>query len=192
MDFAVHRRFRRDLFIRSGRHTEPVVRAEQLAPLMVGCLEDPAAIAEHIDVPRGRITFDSRFIHELGGVMADGSAAIPQLVDALARVPGDRPGIVRNLLYLIAAGQLTPFARGRRSTVDCRRPRFTSPTIRKMVNRVATSGGSGWIASQASGGGIKMDHTEARAVVDYVHRERPLRCPPTSQVERLLRLGILV
>jgi hypothetical protein len=123
--------------------------------------------------------------------MADGSTTIDELVLALAQEPGDKPHIVRNLLYLIASGQLTPFTRGGRSTLKRRNPRFASATIRNMVTRAGTSGGADWIASAVSGSGIRMDHTEARAVIDHVEGEPPAHCLSASQVERLLRLGIL-
>ena len=187
MDFAVNRRFRRDLFARSAAPGS----AGGFRAVTVGCPKDPTSIATTVDVPRGRITFDPAFIEALRALMAGGSAPFPRLLTALSRRQADRPRIARSLLYLVAGGELAPFARPC-AVADERPPtRFASATARLMVARLAASGGAGWIASPVTGAGVAMGAAEARSVLALLERRRGKIRLPRGGLARLVRLGIL-
>ena len=110
-DFAVDRRFRRDVFVRTNSPIEKADVASHLGELVVGCLGNPDAIGTTVQVPRGKISFQPDFVKELRLLMSQGSTTLFQLVTSLGGERRHKGEIVRNLLYLIAAGELTPMQR---------------------------------------------------------------------------------
>lgn len=114
-DFAVNRQFRRDVFVRAGCNASPIGVAEidvteSLRRIRIGCPGDPDAIKTTVQVPRGRISFHADFICELRALMTLGPT-LGELVTTLSAAFGNEKEVARNLLYLIAAGTLTPSAR---------------------------------------------------------------------------------
>lgn len=193
LDFAVHRRFRRDLFMRAEALAGGAAEPE---PLVVGCLGDPDAIATTIRVPRGRIAFDDGFVHALRRRMINGSSSLAELIEALSRNAADRAHVTRNLLYLIAAGELAPFARRVPVAIAEAPPRLASEIHRRWLRHAAGSEGPWWIPSPVSGTGIAVDGAAAAAVLEQVGggadgANAPAAEPPAGLLTRLRRLGIL-
>lgn len=185
MDFGVNRRFRRDVYARAAdtRRVSP-------APLIVGCTRGSSAIDSIIDVPRGRIRFERPFIEALRTLMQEGAAPLHELAGALSTAPAQRPEVLRNLLYLVAGGQLQPFAR-RSSAAPVESGRgFPSVAVQRVMTRLA-AGEDGWIPSPVAGGGIAIEVAEARAIIamaDGVAHSPPLA---PARVRQLAGLGIL-
>jgi SAM-dependent methyltransferase len=192
-DFALNRQFRRDVFVRASSD-EGVDVGRHLSEAVVGCLGSTEAIGTTANVPRGKISFHADFIGELRDVMAGGSATLGELASALHGEARDEGGIVRNLLYLIAAGVLTPFAKRYRPTVSGEPPRFADATVQRMFESAAKSDVPEPIASEVVGSGIEMDPTDAAAILDHVARGGPSEGDDARAelVRRLGRLGILV
>ncbi len=196
-DFTVHRRFRRDLYVRT--ESMPAAGTTALQTLIVGCPGDPARLAAEIRVPRGRIRFADDFIRALRRLMTKGSAPMGELIEALARTGAhrtrdgaDRAGIARNLAYLIAAGELTPFARASAEPLPEVGARVSFGASAAMLERVAASGDRGWIPSSILGGGVAVDAHEAVAVLDHVRGAARREARQADLLARLTRLGILI
>ncbi|MBS0472692.1 MAG: methyltransferase regulatory domain-containing protein [Proteobacteria bacterium] len=97
-DFARNRGFRRDLF---GRDLPPDSNGAALRDLVI---ESTGEIPESIVVPRGRVSFQPAFIAALRGLMAKG----PQRLGDAVRALGESGDVARNLMWLTAAGALSP------------------------------------------------------------------------------------
>jgi hypothetical protein len=115
-DFAVNRQFRRDVFVRSRCNASPVGVAEidvaeSLSRQTIDCPGAPDTINTTVQVPRGSISFHADFICELRALMTLGPTTLGELVTTLSAASRSEKEIARNLLYLIAAGTLTPSAK---------------------------------------------------------------------------------
>lgn len=99
MDFAVNRAFRRDVFVKGARGEGGDVRE-----IVVSAAEE---ITDSVVMPRGRVRFQPAFIAALRALMAKGSI---RLGDAVVRLANGQtaPEVARNLLWLVAAGMLSP------------------------------------------------------------------------------------
>ncbi len=120
-DFAVNRQFRRDVFVRARCDASPIGVAEigaaeidvaeSLSRQTIGCPGAPDTINTTVQVPRGSISFHDDFICELRALMTLGPTTLGELVTTLSAASRSEKEIARNLLYLIAAGTLTPSAK---------------------------------------------------------------------------------
>lgn len=192
-DFAVNRQFRRDVFVRPSENDENVDVARNLSDVVIGCLGNPATISTTIQVPRGRVNFHADFIQELRPLMSRGPATLRQVATALGGEIRNSGEIVRNLLYLVAAGVLTPFAKPFGPTGSHMPREFASTTVKRMFEDVAHADGPGQIASEVVGSAIEMRPNDAAAVIEYL-TGRIRGEPKTALAEllpRLLRLGLL-
>jgi SAM-dependent methyltransferase len=191
-DFAVNRQFRRDVFIRAMDVHAAVDSAEILGNVVIGCLSPPEMIDTTAQVPRGTITFHQEFIAKLRTVVTRGSMPLRELGWALAGAGAVDVEIMRNLLYLIAAGVLTPFAAAHRATSAPRATEFASETVARMFRDVAAGDGPGQIASEVVGSGVVLQPFEAQMVIDAAGRKAndSLKVLP-DLVARLRRLGLL-
>ncbi|MCZ6616556.1 MAG: class I SAM-dependent methyltransferase [Gammaproteobacteria bacterium] len=194
-DFAVDRQFRRDVFVRSESRIDNVDDITgHLGQLVVGCMGNPEAINTAVQVPRGNIGFQADFISELRTLMSHGSTTLYELVTSLGGESRHSGEIIRNLCYLIAAGELRPFAQPFRPTDSDNRPEFASETIKRMFVQVAGAGVAGQIASEVVGGGVALSPRDALAVIDYIAADDPAKMERglADQILRLNRFGVLV
>lgn len=99
MDFAVNRAFRRDVFVKGARGEGSDVRE-----IVVSAADE---ITDSVVMPRGRVRFQPAFIAALRALMAKGPV---RLGDAVVRLANGQtaPDVARNLLWLVAAGMLSP------------------------------------------------------------------------------------
>ena len=104
-DFAVNRRFRRDVFM-SGPRTE--MGAAALNAVLIGCPAGPESLGTEVRIPRGVLKFQKDFVDALAGLLARGPVALGEAVTVLSKTENQRVEVGRNLLYLIAAGALSP------------------------------------------------------------------------------------
>ncbi len=178
LDFAVNRAFRRDVFASAD------VTADETAlrDLLIGCPGDPAAIPESVLVPRGRIRFREPFVAALRQLMASGALPLGEAVQRLG-TEGDAAETARNLLWLVAAGALSPFAQLPRETRSLE-PRAAAA----MLRLIAAGEVPAWIAAPAIGGGCEIDRTAAKAALSDLEGGPTLEAGRRAQ---LVRLGIL-
>lgn len=190
MDFAVNRQFRRDVFLRRKNGASPAVGA--LGDVVVGCLGDADDIGSTVQVPRGRFSFGAEFITDLKHLLLGGSRTLRELVTDLDG-GGQGPDIARNLTYLIAAGELTPFAKSHAPEQLSVPTGFTSTSVARMVSQVAGSGESGYVATEVVGGGISVSPTQARAVLVIVDSQSGVASDESqlTLMRRFRRNGLL-
>jgi SAM-dependent methyltransferase len=164
-DFAVNQRFRRDVFVRDTGDGSVAASADDLFASIVGSARAPSAIEARAIVPRGEIAFHDAFIRDVRELVAGGSMRIVDAVASLSHRDGNPDEIARNLIFLVAAGVLVPFARAYAVNVGSRPSpyRATEMLDRAMdlaiADRKALS-----VPSEVMGNGFPIDPADARAL----------------------------
>lgn len=167
-DFAANRSFRRDVFVRGEARLQEAEMARQLNAVVIGRLGDVQEMGAKAKVPRGEIGFHEDFIRALRALMSQGSMTIAAARSALEGEGRDPLETVRNLLYLIAAGTLTPFAKAVRVTESAAIRRFASSTVERMFSYVAERGVARTLPSDVVGTGVEIRPMEAMAVIEFL------------------------
>ncbi len=186
MDFAADRRFRRDVFVRDEAPLSREEARRQLDAVVIGCLGDPEAIAPRAPVPRGEVRLQEDFIGELRALMRAGSLALGEATAALAGATHDRASTARNLLLLVAAGTLTPFARAQ-AVGEAKPPGpLASPAVGRALARVIERQRRGAVPSEVAGNGVEIEPGEALAIRAALNGEG---VPDPALLSRLRRLG---
>jgi hypothetical protein len=196
LDFATNQQFRRDVFWRPsgpGRASGPDCS-------LVGCIDDPLQLPAQIRVPRGRVHFQPAFILRLRELLAAGPLTIGTAVGELGggtRAAADE--IRRNLLYLVAAGALAPFARplapaalgaARSPTAAERGCQSANGIVERVLAYSIARQAHCVLPSEILGNGVRIEPAEALSVSRYLQGGHAgPEC--VSLVRRLLRLGIL-
>jgi hypothetical protein len=169
MDFAANRRFRRDVFIRAPRlRDDDAAAGARAAQTVIGVAGNPERIEAQVTVPRGTIGFRSEFVHDLRALMARGATTLGEAVVALSGGRRDPVEITRNLLFLVAAGTLLPFARPApaRTGVTHRRP--ANPTVARVLASAVEQRSTRAIPSEILGNGVAVDPLEALAILEWL------------------------
>jgi SAM-dependent methyltransferase len=165
-DFAMNRAFRRDVFVRGAPDHEA-----HLANVVIGRLGDPDALDTRVRVPRGIVTFRADFVHALARLMRAGSMPIGEIVRTLSTATHDAREIVRNLTYLVAAGELTPFARAHAA----RTAGEPDPIVEKVLAWMDTHHVPRAVPNAVLGSGIELrpgDSNARERVLDFSRRYR--------------------
>lgn len=159
-DFAMNRYFRRDVFARGTSEVDGRVFGD----VVVGRTEI-APLRPQIRVPRGVVSFQTRFIEEVETLMSHGAMTIAELVAALSN-GSDRntAEIVRNVTFLVAGGALIPFARSHRCEKQIAPPRPGSAIVRKVLDYSVGHRTAGVLPSEVLGNGIEIEPLEALAL----------------------------
>lgn len=187
LDFAVNRRFRRDVFVRGAAEGTPTEVVRRLSAQPFGGAADPAALPARVRVPRGDLRFGDEFVAALRALLARGSLTLGAAAAELGGAQRDPAEILRNLVYLIAAGALQPFARARQIERPRGRLGFASDTVERAVRYVALHRETRAVPSTVLGNGVEIDPPAAErmlAAVEVEHAADPL-------VATWLRLGLL-
>src|SRR5262249_22343704 len=163
-DFAVNQRFRRDVFVRGDGRRPDDAPADVFATV-VGSARAPSAIGVKATVPRGEIAFHAGFIRDIRGFVSRGSTTIADLIASLALRGGKADEIARNVIFLVAAGVLGPFARvhvvdGNRS----RRRYCATPMLERALAHAIDARTRCSVPSEVMGNGFPIEPDEARAV----------------------------
>jgi SAM-dependent methyltransferase len=107
MDFAVNRRFRRDVFSRDAVRLAPDQAARRLAGAMVAAPpRQPLRTA--LAAPVGEVRFQAPFVGALEAALAAGPATLGALMERLGEAAADRAALARNLAYYVALGGVSP------------------------------------------------------------------------------------
>jgi SAM-dependent methyltransferase len=161
MDFAVNQRFRRDVFIGPGRAQLTAGEiARNLDDVVIGCLTEIDQIGPHAPIPRGKITFQDDFIRELRALMTRGAMTIGDTVARLSGAGRSSTEIRQNLVFLIAAGTLTPFAHagGPARSPDAR---DISRVATRALAHIVRTGAPAVVPSERLGSGVLIGVQEA-------------------------------
>lgn len=218
-DYATNRRFRRDVFLRGCATRSPEQVSQQLAMTLLGCVRSGDLARPTIRVPRGELTLQADFLRELTRVLQPGPISIAEVVNALHRPGRDSAGILRNLLFLVAAGSLQPCATATTSTVVSEGLHCPSPTVQLILDDCVARGTGAVVPSPMLGNGVRLQpyealgvsamlagHCEAATLGTWLEQEMTRRNLPVTQgqsarklakytidevVPSLVRLGIL-
>jgi SAM-dependent methyltransferase len=184
-DFAVNRRFRRDIFVRGARSNQSQADAlRHLEALPVGCTTEIERIDARVTIPRGAMSFQPEFIADLRASMAQGAMPIGDIVARLGGNGHNRREILQNLLFLVASGNLTPFARAGGS-VDTGSRRAANPAVAAALASTVGHETPTFVPSEALGSGIAVTAEEATGALHWIAGEA------IARPARLARLGIL-
>ncbi len=167
-DFAANRRFRRDVFIGTDVDAHASRQRVDVGSIPVGYVGNPDFLSARVRVPRGQLSLQEDFIEEVRALVSRASLPMRDLVDALAAKGGARAEIVRNLLYLVAAGTLTPFAVARDSGAAASVRGFANARVERAVRHIIERRTRGAIASEILGNGVEIAPLEAMAVVEFL------------------------
>jgi hypothetical protein len=171
-DFATNQRFRRDVFVRDdasdGTASDSDRSAsERLFATVIGSARAPSAIGVRAAVPRGEIGFHEGFIHDVRALMAQGSLPIADAVASLSQHGGNPEEIARNLIFLVAAGVLIPFARAHAVVDGAAKPRYrATPMLEQALAYTIGEQKACSVPSDVMGNGFPIDVDEARAIRD--------------------------
>src|SRR5690606_7404735 len=112
LDFAVNQRFRRDVFVKQEDNA-PLTAGEIMRNLddcVVGCADDLSRLGTEASIPRGKIRFQPAFIEALRGLLQRGAVSLGGAVAQLGVAGRSATEVRQNIVFLTAAGVLTPFA----------------------------------------------------------------------------------
>ncbi|WP_206957480.1 class I SAM-dependent methyltransferase [Trinickia acidisoli] len=186
-DFAVNRRFRRDVFVRRTQETDrqgDVVG--HLDDAVVGCATDVEQIDVRVNIPRGVLNFQADFIGDLRVLMAEGSMRIGDIVTRLhGRDPRRNAMEIRqNVLFLVAAGALMPFANAGGYSDGTTR-RAVNSVVGRALESIVESASPGFVPCERAGNGVWVTVDEAVQARRWFVDESAVR------PDRLARLGLV-
>ena len=188
-DFATNQRFRRDVFVRDDDGSARA-RPEAAFAAVVGCARPPSAIEARATVPRGEIAFHDGFIRDVRALMARGSLTIADAVASLSAHGGSADEIARNLIFLVAAGVLVPFAQAYPVADGSRRLRAT-PMLERALALVLDEGKGCSVPSEVMGNGFPLEPADARGVRSALEG-RPTDEHTRELLATLARIGLMV
>ena len=188
-DFATNRRFRRDVFVR-GDDGSSRARPEAVFATVIGSARAPSAIPTKAAVPRGEIAFHDGFIRDVRALMARGSLTIADAVASLSGRGGDPDEIARNLIFLVAAGVLIPFAKARTVDDGGSRGARATPMLERAIAYAIDEGRGCSVPSDVMGNGFPLEPGDARAVREMLAGGRPNE-QTRELIATLTRLGLV-
>ena len=168
MDFAANQRFRRDVFVADDSRHPPADVARSLEAVAIGALGNPEHIGTKIAVPRGAVTFQAGFIRDLQTLMTRGSLTVGDAVRALTRRGTDAAAVTRNVMFLVAAGALMPFARPYARDESTVPGRPANAIVERAITHVTSHRAPVPIPSEVYGNGVPLTPTEALAITEIL------------------------
>jgi SAM-dependent methyltransferase len=168
IDFAANQRFRRDVFVRGYERLGHLESTKNLEAVAIGSLGNPERISTKARVPRGEIRFHEDFIRGLRSLMLCGSKTIGDAVSALGGEGRDAPEIIRNLIFLMAAGTLMPFAKARHQNPAVKARRLVNRTVERVLAHIIEQRVRRAIPSETLGNGVDMLPVEALAISEWL------------------------
>lgn len=184
-DFAVNRRFRRDVFVRGRRagHT-PAQALRHLEDVAIGCTSEIEHIDTRVAIPRGTLSFQPQFIADLRTLMQQGAMPIGEIVTRLSGDGRNRREILQNLLFLVASGSLTPFAQAGGYS-DAGPRRASSPAVAAAMECAVSDAAPAFVPCHLLGNGVAVTADEAAQALRWIAGRT------NALPARLARLGVL-
>ncbi|ALX45823.1 methyltransferase regulatory domain-containing protein [Burkholderia humptydooensis] len=184
-DFAVNRRFRRDVFVRGARASAaPADALRHLDEIAIGCTTEVDRIDARVTIPRGAISFQPDFIADLRALMGQGAMRIGEIVTRLGGERRNPREIRQNLLFLVASGALTPFAQpGGHTETGARRA--ASPAAAAALASSVDDAAPAYVPCEPLGNGIAVSPDEAAQALRWIAGDA------TPRPDRLARIGVL-
>lgn len=184
-DFAVNRRFRRDVFVRGARASQSQANAlRYLEAMPIGCVSEIEQIDTRVTIPRGALNFQPEFIADLRALMQHGAMPIGDIVAQLGGDGHNRREILQNVLFLVAGGTLMPFAQAGGEVAKGAR-RAASPAAAAALASSADGSMSTFVPCEAFGNGVSVNRDEAAQALRWIAGEA------TARPTRLARLGVV-
>jgi ubiquinone/menaquinone biosynthesis C-methylase UbiE len=168
VDFAMNQRFRRDVFVRGRANLGQAEISRHLDATVIGSLGRPERMPAQVKVPRGEVRFQEDFVADLRPIMLRGSTTIGEAVSTLRGDRRDATEIARNLVFLVAAGTLTPFAQVHRSDGNVTRRRLAKAVVERAIASALDRRGRRVIPSEVLGNGVVIQPVEALALTEWV------------------------
>jgi hypothetical protein len=137
-------------------------------------------------VPRGVLRLQESFVERLRALLADGPITIGAAVSELGLEQADESR--RNLLYLVAAGALMPFARTLTQASAAQEGQPATETIARILRHCIEHDVDCVVPSQLTGNGVRITPAEAAAVSAWLTEARGL---DSALTRRLRYVGIL-
>jgi SAM-dependent methyltransferase len=167
IDFAANQRFRRDVFVRGHERVGHLESTRHLHAAAIGSLGNPERISTKARVPRGEIRFQEDFIRGLQSLMLRGSTTIGQAVSGLGGEGRDASEIARNVIFLVAAGTLMPFAKARHQNRSVKARRLANRTVERVLAHIIDHRARRAIPSETLGNGVDILPVEALAITEW-------------------------
>jgi ubiquinone/menaquinone biosynthesis C-methylase UbiE len=168
VDFAVNQRFRRDVFVRGRVALEPTEMSSHLDATVIGSLGSPERMPVQVKVPRGEVRFQEDFVADLRPIMARGSTTIGEAVSKLRGNRRDVAEIARNLVFLVAAGTLTPFAQVHHADGNVKTRQLAKGVVERAIASALERRERRVIPSEVLGNGVLIQPVEALAVSEWL------------------------
>lgn len=188
-DFAVNRRFRRDVFARSPQRAAGADAQQLLTGMHVGCPQGTGHLSGAIRVPRGALHLQPAFMADLRALVDKGPVTLGEAAMALSGVNGQVAAVIRNLVYLLAAGALMPLVIPRAPP----RPGGVGldPVARTILSQVVSAGQPAVIPSPVLGTGVDVTVEEAQEILQCANLTAQAQAQ-NVQWQRLSALGMVV
>ncbi|HKB09112.1 MAG TPA: methyltransferase regulatory domain-containing protein, partial [Vicinamibacterales bacterium] len=193
-DFAVNQRFRRDVFVRDGDTDDlvaPDAAARCLYATLIGSARPPSAIGVRAAVPRGEIAFNEDFIRDVRALAARGSMTIAGMVESLSRRGGNPEEIARNVIFLVSAGVLIPFARAHVVSERRSRRARATPMLERAIAYAIEADKACSVPSDVMGNGFPLEPDQARALRDAFSGGAKPDEPTRELLATLDRIGLV-
>jgi SAM-dependent methyltransferase len=188
-DFAVDRRFRRDIFVR-GDASPQAEAGRYLNAVIIGSMQNPGRISTQAKVPRGAITFQPEFIRDLQILLAQGSITMEHAAAVLAGDTRNTAEIIRNLTFFVAAGALMPFAKVHAHAGAAKAQRPANGIIERILEHIIEQRTELVLPSEIAGNGVPVKPVEALAVTEYLAGSHTVEKLAAQLEKEVYRCGI--
>ena len=163
-DFASNRAFRRDIFVKGRARADAKMASSNLGDLVLGHNKDLTKLSSKARIPRGLLTFDEGFIGDLRSLMEKGSFSIGEIIYHLGKNNPNHTEILRNLLFLTAAGVLTPFACVSKEG-EADQEKLSETFLKSVLKQIVSSDQPRAIPSNVAGNGFLLTPFEACGIL---------------------------
>lgn len=187
LDFAVDRRFRRDVFVRGPAPSTPGAELGPLRDIVIGRLGRPEPISRQARVPRGVIAFQEPFIRDLQTLLRERALTFGDAVTALGAPERSPSEITRNLTFLVAAGELTPFARAGALAPPGAPPARVS--LARVLDEAVGTSAERAIPCEVLGNGVPISRLAAVGLQEALGGQRTINSLTARVAERVRQFG---
>lgn len=182
LDYAMNRRFRRDIFVRGRNAVGPAEREALLGQMRFTLLAPPQDIGLEFTIPLGNLKGDPALYRPL----LDALAEEPRSFRELARLTGAADGVLlQALTLLIAAGQAHPLA----DSKDAGRSHAAARFNRALASGLVIEEGPYTVAAGAVGTGVHVAFHELLALGAASQRPAEVKAAAARGWEIMSRTG---